>query len=64
MSNPTKVSKEILTIGTVSLYQGENDYWYIEEPEDIQSYDTYESAKADFDSIVDHVSLATVFGWK
>jgi len=59
------ITKPIGGMGTLRLYKDtEEGYWMLEEAVDVQSYEEYEEALADFNKVTCIDSLTEVFGWK
>ena len=58
------ISKIIPSMGELKLYKDEVEgIWILEETIDIQAYDDYGDAKADYDKITCVNTLTEVFGW-
>ena len=58
------ISKIIPSMGALKLFKDEEEgSWMLEEYTDIQSYDNYDDAKADYDKVDCVNTLTGVFGW-
>jgi hypothetical protein len=58
------ITKPIPGMGDLRLFKDkEEGCWMLEEAVDIQSYEEYEEALADFNKVTDLQTLSEVFGW-